>query len=67
MNDMVDDRQIECDVCEDTGFERFECTGDRSCGRRRKHAPHDYVKPCACRPMNRNYQDKRASQRRQAA
>lgn len=46
----------ECAACEDTGWERFECTGDRFCGRSEKHAPHDFVRVCSCRPTNRTWQ-----------
>lgn len=46
----------DCNACEDTGWERFECTGDDFCGRTRKHAPHEFVRVCPCRPTNRTYQ-----------
>lgn len=45
----------ECLHCDDTGWERFECTGDRFCGRERKHAPHSFVRVCSCRPTNRTW------------
>lgn len=51
----------ECIECEDTGWQRFECTGDSTCGRIREHAPHTYVSVCACRPNNRTYQRHHAS------
>lgn len=50
------DRAVLCEVCDDSGWERFECTGDRACGRFRQHPRHEYVIPCGCRSMNRNYQ-----------
>lgn len=46
----------ECDVCQDTGWEQYQCDGSDVCGRRRKHAAHGYVRPCPCRPTNRTYQ-----------
>lgn len=67
MNTSVDERAIECPVCDDSGFERLECTGDRACGRRRRHLPHVYVVPCACRPVNRNYQERVERSRRRVA
>lgn len=54
-----------CQVCLDSGWEARECTGI-DCGRRRRHQPHDYVTPCACRPLNRNYQEAVARGRRAA-
>lgn len=63
---MTDEREIVCDDCLDSGWCRFECTG-LDCGRRRKHLPHTYAKPCPCRPMNRNYQEVQQRQRRRAA
>lgn len=47
---------LECEHCEDTGWERFECTGDLTCGRRNKHFAHVYARACTCRPTNRTYQ-----------
>jgi hypothetical protein len=52
----VEPWQVECDACEDSGWERFECTGDSFCGRQRRHAAHTFVRPCACRESNRTYQ-----------
>lgn len=48
----------ECAACQDTGWESHECDGgDRGvCGRKKTHAPHSFVVPCPCRPMNRTYQ-----------
>lgn len=57
---------IECPACLDSGWEAFECSGQHDCGRRRRHLPHTYARPCNCRPMNRTYQD-RASRRSTAA
>lgn len=45
----------ECGACNDTGWEYFRCDGTDICGRRKKHAAHDYVRPCTCRPTNRTY------------
>lgn len=41
----------DCRDCEDTGFRPFKCNG-KFCGRKYKHAPHDYVEKCPCRPTN---------------
>lgn len=46
----------ECEACEDTGWNRYQCSGDSRCGRRFDHATHEYVTPCTCRPMNHTYQ-----------
>lgn len=48
--------QHDCDICEDTGWEPFECRGDSTCGRSRPHAAHHYVRPCPCRPVNSTWQ-----------
>jgi len=47
---------VECTKCDDTGWDRYECTGDAYCGRTKPHRPHDFVKPCPCRATNRTYQ-----------
>lgn len=46
----------ECGACRDTGWEVKTCDGSALCGRQQPHAPHEYVQPCTCRPMNRTYQ-----------
>lgn len=46
---------IDCTACDDTGWERFECTGDTFCGRTKPHAAHTFVKICPCRATNRTY------------
>ena len=48
--------KIECERCDDSGWEYFECPGDETCGRTKPHAAHNYVKVCLCRPTNRTYQ-----------
>jgi hypothetical protein len=48
--------RMDCAMCEDTGWEPFECSGDSLCGRKQKHAPHPYVRSCPCRASNRTYQ-----------
>lgn len=48
--------RLDCDNCEDTGWAISSCEGDTFCGRTKKHAPHDFAKPCPCRPTNRTYQ-----------
>lgn len=63
---LVDAGAIACSVCDDSGWERFECTGDDACGRRRRHLSHTFARPCACRPVNPAYQDKVARSRRAA-
>lgn len=47
----------ECDICDDTGWRKFQCDGtDRGfCRRTFKHYPHDYVEVCDCRPTNRTF------------
>lgn len=60
---MQDDPAIvECTVCDDSGWRVVECAGRgvKLCGRPRIHAPHEFVKPCECRAMNRTYQQKKA-------
>lgn len=47
---------LECDACADTGWQMRTCDGSSACGRKNKHAPHDYVTVCPCRPMNRTFQ-----------
>jgi hypothetical protein len=47
----------ECTACHDTGWEVRSCDGTAGiCGRSKAHPAHDYVKPCACRPINRTFQ-----------
>lgn len=46
----------DCAHCDDTGWEPFSCPGDVTCGRDRPHAPHAYVRPCPCRPVNQTWQ-----------
>ena len=48
----------ECGACGDTGWERRGCDGGElgPCGRRRKHAPHEFAFVCTCRPTNRTFQ-----------
>lgn len=63
----AEERAIVCLDCDDSGWLRLECTGDRACGRRLTHRPHPYVEECPCRPLNRNFQDKQQRSGRQAA
>jgi hypothetical protein len=37
-----------CDKCGDTGLEMRECQGDATCGRSKRHLPHEYGDPCWC-------------------
>lgn len=46
----------DCDLCDDTGWEPFQCAGDTTCGRKFVHAPHRFVRPCPCRPVNATWQ-----------
>lgn len=48
--------RFDCESCDDTGWERFECTGNDFCGRPNVHAPHTFVRMCSCRESNRTYQ-----------
>jgi hypothetical protein len=41
----------DCEHCEDTGFEPYDCDGT-NCGRKFKHVAHGYVRLCPCRPTN---------------
>lgn len=58
--------EVECPACDDSGWMTKSCDGTRDviCGRRRRHLPHSFAEPCPCRPINRTYQQKQASQRR---
>lgn len=59
---------IVCEICHDSGWESFECSGDAGCGRKRRHLPHTFARPCECRATNPAYQDKaQRSRRRDAA
>jgi hypothetical protein len=46
----------ECNDCEDTGWNYYDCPGDVTCDRTNPHLPHSYVRPCPCRATNRTYQ-----------
>lgn len=69
---MSDDTEsVECSACDDTGWRVVDCDGvshaiGAPCGRRRRHLPHEFVKKCECRPMNRRFQEKFATQQRVA-
>lgn len=56
--------KTECDTCEDSGWEYFFCPGDQTCGRQKSHLPHNYVRPCVCRPTNATYQRHHAPRER---
>ena len=46
----------ECQDCEDSGWVRgLTCDGGTTCGRTRKHMPHDYTMACPCRMTNHTY------------
>ncbi len=47
---------VECEECDDCGWQHFECTGDSFCGRTNPHLPHTFVRICPCRATNRTYQ-----------
>lgn len=65
---LIEAGAIVCDICHDSGWESFMCTGDAGCGRRRRHLPHTFARPCACRAINPAYQLKaQCSRRRDAA
>lgn len=52
----VDPWHHECRDCEDSGWVRgLTCDGGTTCGRTRKHMPHDYTMACPCRATNRTY------------
>lgn len=51
--------QVECEACDDTGWQVRSCEGlpESLCGRVKvHHAAHDYVEVCPCRAMNRTFQ-----------
>lgn len=50
--------RLECERCEDTGWELLQCP-DVPCGTARTHYAHSYAVPCACRASNRTYQRRR--------
>lgn len=65
---LVEAGAIVCEVCDDSGWQRFECMGGEDCGRRRRHLPHTYARECPCRAINPAYQQKaQRSGRRDAA
>lgn len=64
---LIDEGAIVCEACDDSGWLRFECTGDQACGRRRRHVPHTYASACPCRALNPAYQDKVARSRTRKA
>lgn len=60
--------EVFCLGCDDSGWLTKNCAGthDILCGRARRHLPHSFAVPCPCRPINRNYQNRLASQGRVA-
>jgi hypothetical protein len=44
----VEDWKYLCHECDDYGVRYFDCPGDSSCGRHKRHLPHDYVRACHC-------------------
>ncbi len=56
--------RMECETCEDSGWEYFFCPGDETCGRKKTHLPHNYVRACVCRPTNATYQRHHAPRER---
>jgi len=48
--------RVECEDCEDCGWQRFECPGNATCGRQNPHDAHSFVRVCSCRPTNHTYQ-----------
>lgn len=60
----VDAASVWCEVCQDTGWERAECSAGARCGRPRcvnadANYTHTYAKACDCRPTNAAYQHDR--------
>lgn len=68
----MDPDYVECYDCEDSGWRTVECDGEvladgkTLCRRTRRHLPHEFVKQCECRPMNRRFQEKHQRARRVA-
>lgn len=52
---VLDQRESECMVCDDTGWEVLRCNGT-TCGRRVDHPAHTETRACACRATNTRYQ-----------
>lgn len=51
--------QVICDLCDDSGWQSFECDGQPgvgACERWQLHEPHRFVRPCPCREGNAAYQ-----------
>lgn len=48
-----------CSNCRDYGLEMHQCPGDATCGRHRRHPPHEYGRPCWC-PLGRKFNEKQA-------
>lgn len=51
------DWQTLCSRCDDYGLELSSCPGDATCGRARRHLPHEFGKPCWC-PLGKRFKDK---------
>jgi hypothetical protein len=63
----VRDWAVDCQACDDVGWQEKTCDGSLMCGRLTPHAEHRFVVPCPCRPTNRTYQRHREEQRRRAS
>lgn len=42
-----------CQHCHDCGLRMQTCPGDATCGRSKRHAPHEFGEPCWCGVGNR--------------
>lgn len=47
----------QCSACRDYGLEMHVCPGDATCGRRKRHAEHEYGRPCWC-PAGKRHHEK---------
>ena len=55
VNVMISDWEFRCTACEDYGWTRAPCPGDRTCGRPFRHLAHEVVGDCPCRKTNDTY------------
>lgn len=56
-----------CEVCDDTGWQPYDCPGSIVCGRPRPHAAHPFAQPCDCRATNPIYQRRQTEAKQRAA
>lgn len=42
-----------CETCRDVGLQMQTCPGDATCGRTKRHLPHEFGTPCWCQAGDR--------------